>query len=61
MKYRLSETFINKLKKLPESGMGYQNVKISYDGNKILHTTVTNCEYFETEVRINNVENIELE
>ena len=63
---KLPESFINLLVNLPESGMGYQIVKVILKSGKILHRhKVLNSEFLlmdETEnIKANDIEKIELE
>jgi hypothetical protein len=63
---KLPESFINMLVNLPESGMGYQIVKVILKSGKILHRhKVLNSELLlmeETEnIKANDIEKIELE
>ena len=41
---KLSRKWVNKMKKLPESGMGYQNVKVKLKDGTILKGIVTNSD-----------------
>lgn len=63
---KLPETFVNKLVNLPESGMGYQLVKIILRSGKVLHRQkVINSEYLLLEGNqnflVNDIKNIDLE
>jgi hypothetical protein len=63
---KLPETFVNKLINLPESGMGYQVVKIILMSGKVLHRQkVINSEYLMLEGNqdflVNDIKNIDLE
>ena len=63
---KLPESFINKLINLPESGMGYQIVKVIMRSGKILHgQKVLNSEFLMLEenenIYIKDIEKIELE
>ena len=63
---KLPESFINKLINLPESGMGYQIVKVIMRSGKILHgQKVLNSEFLMLEendtIHIKDIEKIELE
>ena len=44
MGMKLSRKWVNKMKKLPESGMGYQNVKVKLKDGTILKGIVTNSD-----------------
>jgi hypothetical protein len=63
---KLPESFVNKLVNLPESGMGYQVVKIILRSGKILHRQkVINSEFLmlegNQELLVNDIKNIDLE
>ena len=63
---KLPESFINKLINLPETGMGYQIVKVIMRSGKILHgQKVLNSEFLMLEenenIYIKDIEKIELE
>ena len=63
---KLPESFVNKLINLPESGMGYQVVKIILRSGKVLHSQkVINSEYLMLEGNqdflVNDIKNIDLE
>lgn len=63
---KLPDSFINILVDLPESGMGYQIVKVILRSGKILHShKVLNSEFLMLEeneiVHIKDIEKIELE
>jgi len=63
---KLPESFINKLINLPETGMGYQIVKVIMRSGKILHgQKVLNSEFLMLEendtIHIKDIEKIELE
>lgn len=63
---KLSENFINLLVSLPETGMGYQTVKIILKSGKVLHQhKVLNSEFLMLEknekINIADIKNIELE
>lgn len=63
---KLSDSFINLLIKLPENGMGYQNVKVFLKSGKILHQhKVLNAEILMLEenemITLKDIEKIELE
>jgi hypothetical protein len=63
---KLPESFVNKLVNLPESGMGYQVVKIILRSGKVLHRQkVINSEYLMLEGNqdflVNDIKNIDLE
>ena len=63
---KLPESFANKLVNLPESGMGYQLVKIILRSGKVLHRQkVINSEYLLLEgnqdLLVIDIKNIDLE
>lgn len=63
---KLPESFVNKLVNLPESGMGYQLVKIILRSGKVLHQQkVINSEYLLLEgnqdLVVIDIKNIDLE
>jgi len=63
---KLPDNFINILVDLPESGMGYQIVKIVLRSRKILHShKVLNSEFLMLEenefIHVKDIEKIELE
>jgi hypothetical protein len=63
---KLSEYFINTLVNLPESGMGYQIVKVILKSGKVLyHSKVLNSEVLmlneNEDISINDIAKIELE
>jgi hypothetical protein len=63
---KLPDSFINKLIDLPESGMGYQIVKVILRSGKVLHRQkVINSEYLMLEgnqdIMVNDIKNIDLE
>ncbi len=63
---KLPESFINKLINLPESGMGYQIVKVIMRSGKILRShKVLNSEFLMLEenetIHVKDIEKIELE
>jgi hypothetical protein len=63
---KLPESFVTKLINLPESGMGYQVVKIILRSGKVLHRQkVINSEYLMLEGNqdflVNDIKNIDLE
>lgn len=63
---RLTDSFINVLVNLPESGMGYQLVKVILKSGKILHQhKVLNSELLMLEenenITVKDIEKIELE
>lgn len=63
---KLPESFVNKLVNLPESGMGYQLVKIILRSGKVLHQQkVINSEYLLLEgnqdLMVIDIKNIDLE
>jgi hypothetical protein len=63
---KLPESLVNKLINLPESGMGYQLVKIILTSGKVLHQQkVINSEYLMLEgnedLLANDIKNIDLE
>lgn len=63
---KLPESFVNKLVNLPESGMGYQVVKIILRSGKVLHRQkVINSEYLmlegTQEFLVNDIKAIDLE
>lgn len=47
MRLKLSESWIRKLAKFPESGMGYQNVRVKFADGSFLNTVVLNGESLE--------------
>jgi hypothetical protein len=63
---RLTSSFINVLLNLPESGMGYQLVKVNLKSGEVLHQhKVINSELLMLEenenISIEDIEKIELE
>ena len=63
---KLTDSFINVLVNLPESGMGYQLVKVILKSGKILHQhKVLNSELLMLEeneiITVKDIEKIELE
>jgi small nuclear ribonucleoprotein (snRNP)-like protein len=63
---KLSNSFINKLVNLPETGMGYQTVKVILKNGKTLHRhKVLNAELLMLEenenITIKDIEKIEIE
>ena len=63
---KLTDSFINALVNLPESGMGYQLVKVILKSGKVLHQhKVLNSELLMLEenenITIKDIEKIELE
>jgi hypothetical protein len=63
---KLPDNFINILVDLPESGMGYQIVKVILRSGKILHShKVLNSEFLMLEeneiIHVKDIEKIELE
>lgn len=63
---KLTDSFINVLVNLPESGMGYQLVKVILKSGKVLHQhKVLNSELLMLEenenISIKDIEKIELE
>lgn len=63
---KLSESFVNRLADLPESGMGYQLVKVILRGGKILRNhKVLNSSLLVLEedenIKAKDIEQIELE
>jgi hypothetical protein len=63
---KLPENFVNKLVNLPESGMGYQVVKIILRSGKVLHRQkVINSEYLmldgTQDFLVNEIKTIDLE
>ena len=63
---KLPDSFINKLINLPESGMGYQIVKVFLKTGVILkHRKVVNCELLILEenelIPVKEIDKIELE
>jgi hypothetical protein len=63
---KLSENFINALVNLPETGMGYQIVKVILKSGKVLyHSKVLNSEVLmlngNEDIGINDIAKIELE
>jgi hypothetical protein len=63
---KLPESFINKLINLPESGMGYQIVKVILMSGKVLHRQkVINSQYLMLEGNqdflVHDIKNIDLE
>jgi hypothetical protein len=66
VKFKIPEKFANQLVKLPESGMGYQLVKVFLSNGKILHKhKVVNSSILLLEpnedISSLNIEKIELE
>ena len=47
MEIKLSRKWVDKMKKLPESGMGYQLVEVKLKDGSILKGIVTNCNILE--------------
>ena len=64
MEIKLSRKWVSKMKKLPESGMGYQRVKVKLKEGVILYGIVTNCDTLQVTDSIvfgnKNIENISL-
>jgi hypothetical protein len=63
---KLPESFVSKLVNLPESGMGYQVVKIILRSGRVLHRQkVINSEYLMLEgtqdFLVNDIKTIDLE
>lgn len=63
---KLPESFVNKLVNLPESGMGYQVVKIILRSGRVLHQQkVINSEYLMLDenqhLLVNDIKTIDLE
>jgi hypothetical protein len=63
---KLPDSFVNMLVNLPESGMGYQTVKVILRSGKVLHRQkVINSELLMLEenedIRAKDIEKIELE
>ncbi len=63
---KLPESFVNKLVNLPESGMGYQVVKIILRSGRVLHQQkVINSEYLmldeNQDLLVNDIKTIDLE
>jgi small nuclear ribonucleoprotein (snRNP)-like protein len=63
---KLSNSFINKLVNLPETGMGYQTVKVILKNGKTLHRhKVLNAQLLMLEenenITIKDIEKIEIE
>ena len=63
---KLPESFVNKLVNLPESGMGYQVVKIILRSGRVLHQQkIINSEYLmldeNQDLLVNDIKTIDLE
>ncbi len=52
MKYKLPKIIQDQLSKLPESGMGYQNVNLVFRDGKSIPVAILNGEFFETDIKI---------
>ena len=59
----LSENWIEKLQKLPETGMGYQIVNLILTNGKVFNNvTILNCSIaiLEEEINVSQIKSIEL-
>lgn len=59
MRLQLPEKFVSKLLSLPESGMGYQNVTVTFVDGSFLDTTVMNGEFLELPDDVKLIKEIE--
>lgn len=47
--YKLPRKFTKQLAKQPETGMGYQNVDITFNNGRKINATVVSCTYVDSQ------------
>ena len=52
--FRLEEKWVEKLARLPETGMGYQDVQVFLKSGRVVRVIVGNCEYITQDVSFND-------